>query len=173
VAKIKKRKLKWIASTSSQVVGYKLYWSENSAVNYYSKYVSLGNVTEIVLPEDVDSFVPGGGPVEFGITAVDELGNESDMITLKAPYQFNVPKAPEDLYFQRLDDFSITRVQTPGEEEDDRVDYYVTHPRADESEENEPIMLVDAIGSADHGKTGLPENDFELSEEIRKVAEKK
>jgi hypothetical protein len=137
VAKIKKRKLKWIASGSSQVVGYKLYWSENGAVNYDSKCLGLGNVTEIVLPDDVD----------FAITAVDELGNESDMITLKAPYQFNVPKAPEDLYLQKLDDFFITRIQNP-EDEDDRVDYYITHPEADDSEENEPIMLVRAIGSA-------------------------
>lgn len=148
MAKIKKRKLKWIASDSPQVVGYKLYWSENGAVNYCSKCVSLGNVTEVVLPGDVDLFVPGGGPVEFGITAVDELGNESDMITLKAPYQFNVPKAPQDLYLQKLDDFFITRVQNPEDEEDDRVDYYITTPEADDSDENEPIMLVKAIGSA-------------------------
>jgi hypothetical protein len=145
MAKIKKRKLKWTASGSSQVVGYKLYWSENGAVNYYSKCVKLGNVTEIVLPDDVDSFMPGGGSVEFAITAVDELGNESDMITLKAPYQFNVPKAPEDLYLQKLDDFSIICVQNPEDEEDDRVDYYITNLKADDSEEDEPIRLVKAI----------------------------
>jgi len=147
VAKIKKRKLKWSTSSSSQVIGYKLYWSENGAVNYDSKCVTLGNVTEIVLPDDVDSFMPGGGPVEFAITAVDELGNESDMITLKAPYQFNVPKAPEDLYLQKLDDFSTISVQNCEVEVDERVDYYVTNLRADDAEENEPIMLVKAIGS--------------------------
>lgn len=147
MAKIKKRKLKWSTSSSSQVIGYKLYWSENGAVNYDSKCVTLGNVTEIVLPDDVDSFMPGGGPVEFAITAVDELGNESDMITLKAPYQFNVPKAPEDLYLQKLDDFSTISVQNCEVEEDERVDYYVTNLRADDAEENEPIMLVKAIGS--------------------------
>ncbi len=147
MAKIKKRKLKWSTSSSSQVIGYKLYWSENGAVNYDSKCVTLGNVTEIVLPDDVDSFIPGGGPVEFAITAVDELGNESDMITLKAPYQFNVPKAPEDLYLQKLDDFSTISVQNCEVEEDERVDYYVTNLRADDAEENEPIMLVKAIGS--------------------------
>lgn len=147
MAKIKKRKLKWSTSSSSQVIGYKLYWSENGAVNYDSKCVTLGNVTEIVLPDDVDSFMPGGGPVEFAVTAVDELGNESDMITLKAPYQFNVPKAPEDLYLQKLDDFSTISVQNCEVEEDERVDYYVTNLRADDAEENEPIMLVKAIGS--------------------------
>lgn len=173
MAKIKKRKLKWIASSSAQVVGYKLYWSQKGRVNYYSKCVTLGNVTEITLPDDLDSFVPGGGPVEFGITAVDELGNESDMTTLKAPYQFNVPEAPEDLYMQNLDEFSITRVPNPEDEEDDRVDYYITKPQADKSDEKEPIILVDVVGSADRDKPAQSENDFESGGEIRKVAEKK
>ena len=144
MAKIKRRKLKWIASDSSQVVGYKLYWSENGAVEYDSQCAILGNVTEIILPDDVNSFIPNGGPIEFGITALDELGNESDMITLKAPYQFNVPKAPEDLYMQKLDDFCITGLPN---DEDDRVDYYITSHQNDESDENEPVILVEAVGS--------------------------
>ena len=144
MAKIKRRKLKWIASDSSQVVGYKLYWSENGAVHYDSQCAMLGNITEIILPDDVNSFTPNGDPIEFGVTALDELGNESDMITLKAPYQFNVPKAPEDLYMQKLDDFCITRRPN---DEDDRVDYYITSHQNDESDENEPIVLVEAVGS--------------------------
>jgi hypothetical protein len=144
MAKIKRRKLKWIASDSSQVVGYKLYWSEDGAVHYDSKCAVLGNVTEIVLPDDVNSFTPNGGPIEFAITALDELGNESDMITLKAPYQFNVPKAPDDLYMQKLDDFCIT--DQPGDE-DDRVDYYITSRQDDEADDREPIILVEAVGS--------------------------
>jgi hypothetical protein len=144
MAKIKRRKLKWIASDSSQVVGYKLYWSEDGAVDYDSKCAILGNVTEIVLPDDVNSFTPNGGPIEFAITALDELGNESDMITLKAPYQFNVPKAPDDLYMQKLDDFCITG--QPGDE-DERVDYYITSRQDDETDDVEPIILVEAVGS--------------------------
>ena len=149
MARMKKRKLCWKASGSSQVVGYKLYWSTAGGVNYQSSCAEVGNVTEVILPDEVETFAPGSGPTEFGLTAVDELGNESDMVTLKAPYQFNVPEAPEDLYLQKLDDFFITRVQNSEEEEDDRVDYYITHPaEADDSEEDEPIMLVRAIGSA-------------------------
>ena len=94
MAKLKKRKLKWQASISPQVIGYKLYWTENGNVDYGSNHAFLGNVTEIVLPDEVDSFKPGDDQLEFGITSVDELGNESDFITLKAPYQFSVPKAP-------------------------------------------------------------------------------
>ena len=93
---MKKRKLSWAASNSSQVIGYKLYWAEEGGVDYTSKSAELGNITSIVLPDDVTDFSPGNGPVEFGITAIDELGNESDMVTLFAPYQFSVPEAPDD-----------------------------------------------------------------------------
>ncbi|MGD9237098.1 MAG: hypothetical protein PVF09_10500 [Desulfobacterales bacterium] len=41
MAKIKKRRLRWSASESAQVVGYKLYWSEGGEVNYDSKCVTL------------------------------------------------------------------------------------------------------------------------------------
>ena len=126
MAKIKKRKLKWAESGSSQVVGYKLYWSENGTLDYNSECVMLGNVTEVVLPDDLKSFKPGSGPVKLGVTAVDELGNESDMITLNTPYQFNVPQAPDEIYLQKLDEYYISNVE-PDE--------------SDEEEESESIEL--------------------------------
>ena len=143
MAKIKKRKLSWIESDSSQVIGYKLYWSENGAVDYDSKCAMLGNVTEIVLPDDVESFKPNGGPVKFGVTAVDELGNESDMITLQAPYQFNVPRPPDDLYLQKLDDYHTTIVED------------------DETDEEEPIQLVEPVEMGDHFKSDEWEDDLD------------
>ena len=127
-------------SGSSQIVGYKLYWSENGAVDYGSKCEMLGNVTEIILPDGVASFKPNGGPVKFGVTAVDELGNESDMITLTAPYQFNVPKAPDDLHLQNLDDYYISNVQ---------------HDESGEEEPFEPIELDN------HFKSKQSEDDVE------------
>ena len=163
MAKIKRRRLKWVASESSQVVGYKLYWSENGELNYDSQGVMLGNVTEIVLPDDVKSFKPNGGPIVFGITAVDELGNESDMVTLTAPYQFNVPKAPDDLYLQKLEDYFVT------DDCDDKVDYYVTDPEEDDAEELEPIQLVEAVGAIKHGngKSGKLPSDFKTDEIVQ------
>jgi hypothetical protein len=161
MAKIKRRRLKWVASNSSQVVGYKLYWSENGDLNYDSQWVMLGNVTEIVLPDDVKSFTPNGGPIEFGITAVDELGNESDMVTLMAPYQFNVPKAPDDLYLQKLEDFYVTV------DRDDKVDYYITDPEDDNSEEVEPIKLVEAVGAIKRKKIRKPQSDFETDDIVQ------
>jgi hypothetical protein len=75
-----------------------LYWSEGEQVDYESQSAALGNVTQALLPDDIDGFTPGKGPVEFGITAVDELGNESDMVTFAAAYQFNVPIRIKTIY---------------------------------------------------------------------------
>jgi hypothetical protein len=123
MAKIKKRKLCWKASASTQVVGYKLYWSENSVLDYNSNCEMLGNVTEIILPDDVASFTPKAGPITFGVTAVDELGNESDFVTLAAPYQFNVPKAPDALHLQTLKDYYTSNAQQGKSDDDIEVNH--------------------------------------------------
>jgi hypothetical protein len=77
-------------------------------VDYDSPSAKLGNINEIVLPDDVEGFEKVNGPVELGITAVDELGNESDLVTLKTPYQFNVPQAPSDLWIETLSQYHTT-----------------------------------------------------------------
>ena len=104
MAKIRKCKLSWEASTSEHVIGYKLYWSKGTEVGYDSKYLKLGNVTEIALPDDVTL---SGGPVMFGVTAIDRDGNESDMVTLGEPYQLQVPEAPLDLSIMPSDEFKL------------------------------------------------------------------
>ena len=117
MAKMKKRRLSWKASNSSQIVGYKLYWAPGGGVGYHSTCVRLGNVTEIILPDDVASFAPANGPIEFGITAVDELGNESDMATLFAPYQFSVPEAPQALKMETMKEFVAIQEPEPAEQD--------------------------------------------------------
>ena len=116
MAKIKKRKLVWKPSTSAQVVGYKLYWSEGGKVDYQCPSAKLGNVNEVVLPDDVEGFDKVKGSVELGITAVDELGNESDLVILKTPYQFNVPQAPSEVWIETLQQYHTTpKVSEPGD----------------------------------------------------------
>ena len=115
MAKMKKRKLCWKASESRQVVGYRLYWSEGGEVSYDSPFAALGNVTEVILPDDVKGFSHNGGPIEFGVAAVDELGNESDLAIFKASYQFNIPLAPEGMWIENLAEFHIER-EEPQEE---------------------------------------------------------
>jgi hypothetical protein len=96
-------------------VGYKLYWAEgDQGINYESASEKLGNVTEVLLPDDVKSFAPQSGPIKFGITAIDELGNESDFITLNAPYQFNAPRAPGDFWIEGVGESPAPpKAQTP------------------------------------------------------------
>ena len=164
MAKLKKRKLRWYTSSSPQVIGYKLYWSEGGDVNYDSNQALLGNVTEIVLPDAVDAFKPGDGQIEFGLTSVDELGNESDMITLKAPYQFSVPKAPQNLEMEKLEQFHTTH-----------------YTEGDLADQREAIELIEAIASEQNQKSYSSNkqkgdkavvsrmNDFHLMEEELKV----
>ena len=120
MSKMKKRRLSWVASNSSQVIGYKLYWAEEGGVDYDSQFSELGNITAVVLPDDVVEFTPGNGPVEFGITAIDELGNESDMVTLFAPYQFSVPDAPSELVMESLEEIDTPQSIESDEEASDR-----------------------------------------------------
>jgi|GEM_PF-3130029 len=127
MAKMKKRLLRWQASNSPQIIGYKLYWAQGGGVNYASSHANLGNVTEILLPDGIDVFSMGQGPVELGVTAVDELGNESDMVTLTAPYQFSVPEPPMDLTIE-----AFNKPQP--------VKQTVDTPRAPISEEPSPVQ---------------------------------
>lgn len=138
MAKIKKRKLRWKASESAQVVGYKLYWAEGESVDYDSESIALGNLTEVVLPDDVPTFEPTRGPVAFGVSAVDELGNESDLTTFVAPYQFNVPQAPEALWIDSDDDSPATHepeIREPSDQSDPE--------ELEQDDEPNPIPLFD------------------------------
>jgi hypothetical protein len=107
VAKIKKRRLLWEPSTSPNVIGYKLYWAEEGQVNYDSPYAIIGNVMEVVLPEQVPSFPIARGSIELGITAVNEVGNESDMMIVAAPFQFSVPDAPTSPTLEALKEYHV------------------------------------------------------------------
>jgi hypothetical protein len=109
MAKVKKRRLVWEPSTSPNVIGYKLYWAEEGEVNYDSSCAMIGNVAEVVLPEQVPSFPIVKGPIELGITAVNEVGNESDMLIVAAPFQFSVPDAPTSPGLEPLKEYHICR----------------------------------------------------------------
>ena len=102
MAKIRKYKLSWEASESQNITGYKIYWSKSNSVNYDSKYIDVGNVTEVTLSNDLTT---SSSTIMFGVTAVDRDGNESDITTLEKTHQFHIPKAPEGLSLRPLDDF--------------------------------------------------------------------
>jgi len=119
MAKIRKHKLCWEASASDTVVGYKLYWSRAAEVGYDSRFIKIGNTTEIVLPDDV---LLSGGPVMFGVTAIDRDGNESDMVVLDQPYRLQVPDAPKGLSLESSDEFKLFQTDQPKNEKLQLVD---------------------------------------------------
>ena len=97
MTKIRKRRIRWNASNTHGVVGYKLYWAVGKEVSYDSDSAEVGNVTEVILPDEVSSFPLDPGDIELGVVAVDHMGNESDMTKLSAPFDFSAPDAPTGL----------------------------------------------------------------------------
>lgn len=98
--KIKRKRIRWQRSTSTDVVSYRLYWSLNSQVDYDSQYVELGNVDEAVLPDDIPSFPLITGTLHLGISALSKAGNESDMTKIAECLDFTVPDAPIKLWLE-------------------------------------------------------------------------
>jgi hypothetical protein len=84
---MKKKRLTWNASTSPDVSGYNLYWSKSGNVDYDSVHVELGNVTHVLLPDDIPAF-PVTDRIDIGITAVCLGGNESDMVKVMLHFEF-------------------------------------------------------------------------------------
>lgn len=97
MAKIVKRTINFNPSGAADVTGYKLYWSVDSPVDYTSANASVGNKTTIIIPDDVPAFPLVEAQVNIGITAIDDIGNESDMVTATAPFDFDAPGAPTNL----------------------------------------------------------------------------
>ena len=131
MAKIRKCKLTWEASTSEHVVGYKLYWSKGTEVDYDSRCIKIGNVTEIVLPDDVTL---SDDPVMFGVTAVDRDGNESDMATIEKPYRLHIPEAPAGLSIRSSEEFKLVGWPPPGE-----TLQVVSEPGSETTEDEDPL----------------------------------
>ena len=102
MGKVRKKRICWEPSMSDDVVKYRLYWSEDGVVSYTSKYVDVGKVTEVVIPDDVPSFPLVKGNVAIGIAALTEAGNESDMTKMTAEIDFVVPDAPTNLMIEDL-----------------------------------------------------------------------
>ena len=101
MAEIRRINVSWKASRTGTVDGYKLYWSQNGILDYSCRSVDIGNVTRIVLPDALGMDQIHQGPLRFGLTAVDQNENESDMRVIgsfhliKAPAVSKAPDVPE------------------------------------------------------------------------------
>ena len=89
--------VRWQASASPNVSNYRLYWSKRGTVNYDSYHVDLGNVTKVILPDDIPSFPLDSGDITLGVSAVNTAGNESHITEITAHFNFAVPGPPKKL----------------------------------------------------------------------------
>ena len=105
MAKLRKTRIRWNPSATSNLEDYKLYWTVGGVVNYDSDSVQLGNATEVILPDNVTSFPLVTDDIQLGITAVNEMGNESDMTILTFPFNFTAPNAPMDPVVEFMEKF--------------------------------------------------------------------
>jgi len=155
MARLRKCKLYWAASETEDIVGYKLYWTKGTTVDYDCKSIAVGKVNEIPIPECVPL---AEEPVMFGITAVDIDGNESDMTTLDAPFQLKPPAPPQRLRIAPADEFVLSKEteeeaiepemiqQLIDDLEDDDSQAEDPHPVCEKDEEEEASAQFD-IGS--------------------------
>jgi len=96
MGKIKSRKVRWEPSSTPEVV-YRLYWSCGGGVDYNSDYADVGDLTEIVLPDDIPSFPLTAGRFELGISAINRTGNESVITKAAVHLDFSIPDPPKNL----------------------------------------------------------------------------
>jgi len=97
VSKTTKKTIRWSRSPSPNVVGYRLYWAVLAEVSYDSKFIDIGDRTEIVLPDQVLPLHHVRGEVALGITALNRNGNESDMIKFRVRFDFPDQGVPAGL----------------------------------------------------------------------------
>jgi hypothetical protein len=93
--KRRRKKIRWQASPSPSVAGYRLHWAVGGGVTYDSDSIEIRGRTELILPDDVPLFPDAGGEVELGLTAVSHTGNESDMIKLTVYLDHDSQDRPE------------------------------------------------------------------------------
>jgi len=100
MAKIVSKNLKLPVSSSVDVVDYKMYVEESpDPLTYNSPNVSLGNSpVNGNIEADLATYTslfPNDADYNLGFSSVDDIGNESDMVTsLNVPFDFVAPSPP-------------------------------------------------------------------------------
>ncbi len=100
---VKNVTLSFPASTSPDVVGYKLYVQEApDLVDYNSEAHDLGNETSVDLGT-LSGMTTKDGTYNLGITAIDDAGNESSMSKIDdVPLDFVQPDPPGQITITRV-----------------------------------------------------------------------
>jgi len=112
----RRARIHWKPSKSQQVVGYKLYWAVGRSVDYHADFTEIGNVNEVILPDDIPSFSVFPMNTEIGVTAVDQNGSESDMT--KCTVIFKFPSKEAEIFDNVID---MEKLECIGTEAEKRI----------------------------------------------------
>jgi len=98
MAKIITRRAQWNPVNVPDLKGYNLYYQqvtpEKQTADYLSPFVFVGNVTEVVITDVITGSSSWEGEYSLGITAVDNVGNESGMAVATSFFDFVAPPTP-------------------------------------------------------------------------------
>ena len=100
MAYIKPRTMMWGPSPDPDVVTYVVRWSIPPVVINYDAVVNpgvdVGQVVSVKLP--ITGMPAIDGNLTIGVTAKDDVGNESDPAEGTFPFDFLPPASPTDLH---------------------------------------------------------------------------
>jgi hypothetical protein len=115
MANVKSVTVKITPSASPDVIGYNFYYvSAGGTLDHSAPKVSLGlpavdpgdgkmHIDVSTLKDDTGAALFTDGRYDIAATAVDDAGNESDMVVkLDVPFDFVAPDAPADLEVVRV-----------------------------------------------------------------------
>jgi len=90
-----------------------IYWAVGRSVDYHADFTEIGNVNEVILPDDIPSFSVFPMNTEIGVTAVDQNGSESDMT--KCTVIFKFPSKEAQIFENLIDIDKLKRIGTEAE----------------------------------------------------------
>ena len=106
MAVVRKKRVRWDADPNTpDIIAHKVYVAKEADVlDYASPNVQVTMPqTEIILP---DAYPPGTFDedvnYQVGISAVDDVGNESNIVIVTAPFDFIAPGAPSNIVVENV-----------------------------------------------------------------------
>jgi hypothetical protein len=100
MAKIVTKTLGWIAPGDADLVSHKVYVDTGATLPTYDSQNVIVPMpaTSLELPYGFAGMPLVDGTYNFGISAVDDFGNESDITHISADLDFLAPSPPTGLY---------------------------------------------------------------------------